>query len=93
MPYTQSQNNRHNKSTQNRNRGTSIVVKNFPKNQTTFKHIKPEPQSYSEAVKSAKKIGDCCDCMLKTKNILSLKHQQIYWKCFPYVKLNQPNHQ
>ena len=54
MSYTQSPNNRHNKSTQNGNRGTSIVVKNFPKNQTTFKHIKPEPQSYSEAVKSAK---------------------------------------
>ena len=68
-------------------------MKNFPKNQTAIKHIKSEPQSHSEAVKSAKKIGDCSWLYAENKKYIIFEAQQIYWKCFPCVKANQPNHQ
>ena len=44
-------------STENGNARPSIVVNNFAENKTTFKPMKPGLESYSNAVKSLKKIA------------------------------------
>ena len=49
--------NCNNNSTENGNGGPSIVVNDFPENKTTFKPMKPGLESYSNAVKSLKKIA------------------------------------
>ena len=72
------------------------VVNQFPERQTVFKKMIPGPSTYSETVKSKRKVALLCDSIPKPISLYhmkkKLKDANIYKKCFPGVSSNHLNH-